>query len=268
MLMIRNMLLRTIFLVGWISVSHFLLAQTWSRTSEDVIHLKSGGVIRGDILKQDTDQSITILLYDGQEITLHGDEIDQVEKQIATFKKYQPKYYPGLKPRQVTLAPGFYRNLKFGLGFGSDQNGAVTSPYFDLGVGYRFKPGLMVGIGTGLNGYSSGLILPLYVDISGSLFSRRISPFYQVQAGYGFATSLVDFSFNAFEGGWMFHPALGVMFHHKPGKSWAISLGYKAQQSFESYSEFRWLPNGNQQEIIVSGTRLFQRITFQLSFYQ
>ncbi|MEM9985332.1 MAG: hypothetical protein AAF804_09570 [Bacteroidota bacterium] len=254
--------------MGGIIFSHCLHAQIWSRTAEDVIHLKNGGTLRGEIILQDTDQSITLRLYDGQEITLYGEEIDQVEKQVASFRKYKPRYYPGLKPKKVTISPGFYRSLKFGLGFGSDQNGAVTSPYFDLGVGYRFKSWLMAGLGTGLNGYSSGLILPVYADISGSLLSRRISPFYQVQVGYGFATSLVDFSFNAFEGGWMFHPALGVMFQHKPGKSWGISLGYKAQQSFESYSEFRWLPNGNRQEILISGTRLFQRITFQLSFYQ
>lgn len=231
---------------------------------EDVVTLHNGSQLRGTLVNQVPGQSITLRLLDGQELTFAEAEVDRIERQAASFRKYKPQFRSGAKP-YYPFHPGWYVGYAIGLGFGTNAWGPTASIYLDARAGYRFKPWLQTGVGLSLSPYENGLLNPVYLDLHGVLRPQRIAPYYQLQMGYALTTSLVDNSFTQFRGGLMLHPAVGVRIQTVRGRNLIFSLGYRALEAYEAYSEFVWDTQGNRREIQVEGTRLMQRYTFQVS---
>lgn len=235
--------------------------------TEDVVSLRNGSILYGEIVEQVPGESVTLRLLDGQEITFAEAEIEQITRQLSRYQQYRPQFSGEGRP-YLPLRPGYFQGLSFGVGVGSSDGFVTALAYGDLRCGYRFRPWLQAGIGAGLAPYQNGLITPVFLEASGQLLPRRIAPYYQVQVGYALTTSLVNSNFEAFGGGLLVHPAVGLSFQTEKGAHWTLTLGYRAMQVYESYTDLVWDNLGNQREVIIEGTRLMQRYALQISFYR
>jgi len=248
------------FLIGMFLPSH---AQT-PKYEDDVLYLKNGSVLRGELIPTSSAETITFRLLDGQVMHFAKTEIETLQKESARFRKVRPNYKGGAWRPPYVFRGGYYRKFSFGLASGQSGGFGVTSPYMDISYGYNIHPRLQLGIGTGFHGYGEGLLIPAYLDIGSRILQKNYSPVVNLQAGYSF-TMTTNWRNEEFRGGLMLHPSIGMSMPGKDGREIIISLGYRHQPTFLSYTDIIWTPNGTQIPYEVSGNQTFRRITLQFS---
>jgi hypothetical protein len=97
----------------------------------------------------------------------------------------------GLSLGQAGAQRGYFNQTELGL-LVTNQPGVLGSNTAAASLhttnGYRFWPGLAVGLGTGLDSYEGRLLLPLALAVTGDLgaSTRRVVPFYRFSLGHGF----------------------------------------------------------------------------------
>lgn len=124
----------------------------------------------------------------------------------------------------------------------------------------RWRPAFKLGIGTGLENYGSGWLLPVWGEWQGDLGRGRWRPHGLFQLGHGFALSQ-DASLDALKGGMMGHLGLGVSLHTRKRHAWHMTFGYKVQQAQESER----LETGSGTSTVLETSRRYQRLLLMLS---
>jgi len=164
---------------------------------QKVAYLKNGTVLRGKVVEQVFNESITIQTANGEKIKVPVSElkevvIDENEEEADTVKhvrKIRPPFdYPG---KQF-----FFQ-------------GECLLAYAEIGSrvigGYRFGQFGILGLGIGVDGYTQGfqtnaatdapfdgVYFPLFVHYEGDILKKMVTPFYAVEAGYAFRHSNDD----------------------------------------------------------------------------
>lgn len=230
--------MRKFILITGILVALPLVLAGQSKT-EDVIYLKNGSILRGEIVEQVENEFIRIEISGGNVFLIDFNEVEEIKsesKKTSTY--YKESGYmnrSGLDVLQATNS---------------------SSPRFYMVNGYQFTPKFSAGFGIGFTPYNDPLtLIPFFVDFNFRLLEANYSPFFFLKAGYNFSVHHdEDFIIDEHRGGLLFNPGIGLQFNLSSGLGWYLNAGYNIDNS--SY-EFDWW--GNQ---TVENDHSFRRVNF------
>lgn len=223
-------------------------AQSW----QEVVYLKNGSVIRGVVVEQIPNESLTIKTPDGSKIVCDMADVTKITKELITSQDNE-KIYPSNKLYSWERAPR-YRGF---VGFSSTVGVGEAEDYVGVKLytshGCQINPFFYIGGGLGLQGWiytydeydvyedSYDLFgIPLFVHARGEFhkaFRKNISPYWDAKMGY---TAGGDYN------GFYFSPQVGCHFcfgHSLCGLS--VGIGYEGTLTGESeyYSGYEWSEN-------------------------
>ena len=238
---------------------------------EDVVYLKNGSIIRGEIIHQEIGKSVNIRLREGIEMTLMTSEIEKISREPAKFSKLKLKFHKRYLP-VVYRSQKLYQMISFGLAINETRNTPNATPVLHYRTMYHLNRWLNLGIGTGLDAYEGGLVIPVYGEIHGEPFRRQTSPYYFAKGGYGIGANGSNMH-DVFQGGYMAHFGGGIILHNRDQRSeWMFSVGFKMQQTYQEFREWPrfWNWNGNVQirpePVLVTGVRRYQNIVWEIAY--
>lgn len=238
----KRILLCTAFILS----SIILLAQ---QSLEDVVYLKSGKIVRGRIIEQNT-ESITILLVGKYKFTYQQIEIEKITKEVSTStitpstrnrttSDVLPiKEYDQVNEDRTPSAKGYIGIIEFGYGI---PVGDFGMNYLKVNFinGYRFNQNVSLGLGLGLHQFNDSeqydyydsyvpdlfdnKFIPIFLDLRVNLTKGKISPYLVLDAGANF--------YNDFSGsGVMYSPGAGVKFGIGPKSSLNVGISFDNYQ--------------------------------------
>jgi hypothetical protein len=221
----------------------------------DHVYLKSGSVIRGNILEIEPVDHVKIEDMCGN---IWYYKITEVEK--ITSEPFESKKQAAQKT--MGFDAGFVNMTSIGFLVGSSFNSQVA-PFSLLMVnGYRTPVGLFAGFGTGIE-FLSTSYMPLFLDLRYDLIGRDVVPYVVAKGGWGMPLSSdrseYDYTYE-YSGGPLFGVGVGLKIRTRNHFAWDIEVMYRYQET--SYSEiYDW----NNQE--YDYTDIFNRIEIRLGFY-
>lgn len=217
-------------LIVWLFVINQATAQTDKYL--DKVELTNGSVIWG--ISEIGSEQVMIYLTTGDSIAIPVEHI----KSLKTGK-LNPEWYSN----SVT---GAYYQASAGILVGKHNQYSEDEVSFSSNFvsGYKFKRWWGMGLGMGLDFYSQQRHIPLFIEAQGDLMPGRITPFYQLQGGWSWASERNNpAEIDRIEGGLYLRPALGVRWH-LAGYSWQLNVSYLQQQSTVYYDPIDF-GNGN-----------------------
>ncbi|MEZ4827220.1 MAG: hypothetical protein R3C61_13225 [Bacteroidia bacterium] len=226
---------------------------------ENILHLKNGSEIRGWIVEQVPGEYVKIELVGGSILVYRQDEIEKISSEPNRYSQVIRRINRNKNSIQYRNY-GMYNFLTSGFTINDGRWGPNADFSFYYRAGYRFNQYLGVGLGGGIEEYETGILAPVFAEVSGDFLQKRNTPFYLVQAGYGFG---VDNSWitDDFDGGLMYYIGTGVKRHTRSRFESTIGMGYKSNQLTESLIE--WTATG---EILRTvRNRTVRGMVFQVS---
>ncbi len=210
----------------------------------DVVYLKDGSRLIGTILKWDLERGMEFQLSTGAIILIPKLDIknvaqnsavkaEQVDINVAEPTVRTPKVYSFREKGWYHTTSGFL-NFSF-------QGGAGVHH----AMGYRFNRLLGVGLGTGIETHDFDFkrnFIPVYAEVRGFLLPKKITPYYALKIGYGFALRDEINGTIAAKGGFHFSPEAGVRFGASE-VSYYLGLEYKLQNGSFTWNGFDWSGN-------------------------
>jgi len=242
----------TLALAFLISTAGFplLLAQ-----EADHVYLKTGSVIRGNILEVDPADHVKIEDLCGNIWYYKIAEVENISSEPYESKLKTSQASPGFDA-------GFVNMTSIGFLVGSSHNSQVA-PFSLLMVnGYRLSNGFFAGIGTGVEFFSTSY-LPLFLDLRYDVIGKDVVPYVVAKGGYGFPLTADYSEYNnsyEYSGGALYGAGIGLKIRTRNHFAWDIEVLYRYQKT--SYSEtYDW----NNQEYEYED--IFNRIEIRLGFY-
>lgn len=195
-----------------------------------IVKLKDGSIFEGQLLEYKDGEYIKMNL--GQsEITIKYESIKTIKHKNLKFSNpYSFKETGFYHHTNLNLMPGYLSAGNGVLGIGIDH----TS-------GYLFNRWIGAGLNLGLNNYNPGsreVIYSLAAEARGYLLPRKISPYYVVRTGYGYAHKGVNFL--KASGGFFFNPGIGLRFGTSEIANFMMELGVSFQDAFFVQESSGW----------------------------
>lgn len=233
-----------------IVVSPLLLAQ-----EADHVYLKSGSVIRGNIVEIEPADYVKIEDMCGN---LWYYKITDVEK--ITSEPFESRNRRDQEP--FVFGTGFVNMTSMGFLAGSAHNSQVA-PFSLLMVnGYRSSDGFFAGVGMGIEFFSTSY-MPLFLDLRYDLFGTDVVPYLMAKGGHGLPLSSDRTEYETsyeYSGGPLLGVGIGLKIRTRNHFAWDIELLYRYQET--SYKElYEW--NNQENEY----TDIYNRIEIRLGFY-
>jgi hypothetical protein len=242
------------------------LTQVEAQYTQAEVKLKSGEVVKGEILQQSIGKGVTVKDDNGTTRYYSEEEIVHVKQQ------------PGRAGRDTSgiyvRSTGMYARLSYGMGFTQQQSWwdintqtLVSIPAFEAILGNRFSSKVNLGLGTAVRWYNDGTsIIPLFADFRGDWdikgANKAVVPHYVVQVGYGFlGGERFDVDLIRQTGGLLTYAGLGLKMRSRGRVEWTYTIGFRRQSTEEEYRAFRD-PN-----TLVSGIRHMQELSFDLGIH-
>lgn len=221
----------------------------------DIVWLKDGSKLSGTILQWELARGMEFKLVTGAIIQIPKDSIAKVYQDIP-FNSASPndpmEYHRGPRP-YAFKEEGMYHTISVFLDF-SEFGGAGVH----YSIGYKFSRMLGVGIGSGFEShdfFETRNIVPLYAEARGYFVPKKISPYYAVKIGYGFALeNELNGTIDA-KGGFYFCPELGVRFGGK-NVNYYVGLEYLLQNATFTNTFWDWDPQQGTYTDIVGYRRV------------
>jgi hypothetical protein len=212
-----------IFLLFTISVS---IAQD---NMQDVIYLKNGSIIRGNIKEPVTNDQVSIETVTGNIFVYQMSEVEKMTKEPFYVKGKNSKTY------NTGIKKGYYGVVESGLGFCFGYEGRGLDRKINLISGYRVNPWFAAGAGLGIRYYpDEGFMMPFFADLRANLLNKRTSPYLSLDIGYAFNPTDVSIA------GFMMAPTIGVSVKLKNRSALNFGLCYEMQRSvyYEEYVSY------------------------------
>ncbi len=221
-----------ILIAFFISFSAFSQTESGTPKFVDIVWLNDGSKLTGTILEWKLSDGMDFKLITGARLTIAKDQIKRVAQEqpieiLTTVINQLPR---GPKP-YAFKEEGVYHNGSLFLTLP-----LYLSQGINYAVGHRFKRILGVGIGTGYESHESDgpffrivNFVPLYVEARGFFLPQKISPYYALKVGYGFALK-ENFGNSESTGGLYLSPELGMRFGSAAVNFYA-GLEYKMQNA-------------------------------------
>lgn len=227
-----------LFITGILSfiLSNELEAQ--SMHMEDVVYLKDGSEIRGWIVEQVPNEYLKIELIGGSILVYRMEDVERIKKEPTRYKTIVRKVNRKKLP-VMYRERGAYNFVTTSFMFNEGRWGPRLDVSLLYRMGFRFNQYVGVGVGTGIEGYQGGAIVPFMAEVTGDAFKRRVTPFYLAQIGYGYGAA-TGWETTDFKGGLLMQYAIGAKLHTRSRAEWTVSLGYKYQDVEETIEQWDW----------------------------
>ena len=214
----------------------------------DVVYLKNGSIIKGNILELLPSESVKIELLDGSIFVFEMNTVEKITEEAVALptwavdeikleaKKELEKTDINKKKEKEKIikhipTKGFYNVLSASYLSGRDINdniaGGLGGQYI---LGYQKNQWLSFGGGIAANNYGEASFVSLLADFRGYLRNSSASPYYSLGVGYGF-NNRTGWDILDATGGFYFNPNIGVRAAAKKSRHFLISFGIKMQQS-------------------------------------
>lgn len=248
-----------LLMTGWVIPGAY--AQTGQQ--DDVVYMQDGTVWQGQLRTTSDGEPYAISLFGGSLVRVNPINIDSVRK-VPAFD------IRSLRPL-ITKTEGLFNTTYGGWMFGSQPNngygyGNQVGGLLHNVTGYYLHPAIGIGIGAGIDHYSSGLALitPLYLHLEGMPWSGQIVPFYAVEGGYGFSWDTdqqTEWYSREESGGTFWMMGVGLRFFTRNRAYYNLQVGIRQQQ--RTISEwYAW--NESSQVTALTHSRL--QVTFGIGF--
>lgn len=201
----------------------------------DVIYLKNGSIINGQIISLLPTGQVKIKTRDHSLWVFESAGIDSISKGTRHLSTGQPV---------SQLHPGYFNLTEAGFLTGNSGNN-ITSPFSIINIsGWHFSNRLAAGIGTGVE-FLNETYLPVVSDIRYTIKREGVDPFFGIQGGYSFAldkpdkiysdpmfTSAAGYYLNSnlemkARGGFLLNPFIGIITPLGGNLALTISAGYR-----------------------------------------
>ncbi len=190
---------------------------------EDVVYLKNGDIIRGQIIRLLPDSSLTIEIVGGSQLVLAMNDVNHIEKESAyRIKKYLPEH--------ILRDSGFYNTYELGFNPGYGIDNWNWSPFYtgfamEIIMGHYFNPYFGLGAGTGIDAFSryDNPMIPLFIRLEGNMLHRAITPYYFANTGYAFLWTNQVVSGH---GGLYANAGIGLRYFTGRKSFWQFGVGY------------------------------------------
>lgn len=195
----------------------------------DVVYLKNGSIIKGEILEINRDKELIILTTDNKKWIFHINEIDYVKHEKGTPS--------GSLVNQLTK--GYINFSGMGLLIGDKSNEQIAPFSVSMVNGYAINQHVSIGGGVGLE-FLEITSVPIFADTRYYIGQNRANPFVSLQGGYSFP--IEDKSSNYYQqmnnvGGYLINPGLGLLVHFYSGEALFVHLGYRHQKVKYTYND-------------------------------
>jgi len=237
--------------------------------TEDVVYLKDGSIYRGVIVEQVPNVSLKVQIMGGSIVAVQMEQVSKITKE-EPFSSSEYTLKPTINTEKPVREKTPFEIRKKGYFFQGQLLIEALQGGMRFVNGYKFGRFGHLGIGVGFDAFGgsvfnqpinglnpndmAGVYLPLYVYYAGDILTKRITPFYMVEAGYAhpiqanngpFGGGMEDVGFgggSSYEidgGGAMGTLGLGVRFNTKRRVNFSLLLnvGVKNVQ----YSEYYYL---------------------------
>jgi hypothetical protein len=207
----------------------FLVAITFAqRVRRDVIYLKNGSVIYGQLISSLPSGQVKIKTKDNSLWVFEPSQIDSISK-------------TGRTPKQIST--GYFNLTEAGILAGNSGN-KYSAPFSLMNInGWKFSNGFSVGAGAGVEFFSE-TYLPVVADFRYYLKRQGVSPFFGIQGGYSFALDKPDKQYvygNTLlwnipngstldvkaKGGFLLNPSVGICTALSDNLALTFSAGYR-----------------------------------------
>ncbi len=231
------------FFTAMLFVGIFATTYAQNPNMTQTIYLNDGSVLKGTILNPTDAEVIQVKLTSGQLIELEGSSIDKIKEGKANLTY--------VKDGKAIKEKGYFSDLTMGFLMGQETYSDIDNIYLNWGFnlhtihGYKFNKFIAIGVGTGFDVYGGFDIIPLYASFRSYPFSKKVSPYFGWNGGYGFAPEFLNNNSSDEKGGFLSHPLVGLRFASIKGNNFFLELGQKFQ--FAS-RESNW---GNSKDDIV-----------------
>ena len=220
----------------------------------DHIYLKSGSVIRGQILELVPDDHVKV-----QDMCGNIWYYKMIEVAKITSEPFDDH---GFFKSRDGFKSGFVNMTSIGFLAGSSNNARVA-PFSLVTVnGWRSPAGLFIGAGLGVEFLSTNYF-PVFIDLRYDLTGKDVVPYLVAKGGYSLPGSS-DYSENdveySYQGGALAAIGVGLKIRTREHFAWDIELMYRYQKTSRS-EVYEW----NMQDYLY--TDIYNRIEIRLGFY-
>jgi len=217
-----------LFIVGLILVPAF-----GQKSKKDVVYLKSGGIIRGQLITYDL---ATVKINSaGNEWVFKPSEVDSVSRALKTKS-------------EIGLTKSFFFDTSMGALVGNSGNAQKAPFSFMASANFRLIDKLYVGAGLGTEFFDESY-MPAFAQFQYKFRDTRFTPFVNLQVGY--MVPLEDGNYQRYnnyypsyssyyppqtnnklnaEGGYMINPSIGFQRFTSENFGWFFSFGYRHHQ--------------------------------------
>lgn len=175
----------------------------------DVVWLKDGSRLVGEITRWDLDSGLELKLASGSVMAIPKREISQVFQQVKPGTEHELIPVKIKKP-YAFREQGIYHQLS-AFFHGSEDYGGSGLQY---ALGYRFNRMLSLGAGIGYetNEIGNGRNLtPIFAEVRGFLLAEKVTPYYGLKIGHSIADNESDLFFpERGQGGIYISPEIGL----------------------------------------------------------
>lgn len=224
------------------------------------IVLINGVKINDAVIKSFNEEALEIYINNSDPLVIRYGRIKKIN-----FKDYgslQDDVKDKLKLPPSLETNAFFHEVKGSLLFGEDNLGFALQTI----NGYQFNRYIGTGLGLGVNKYGNYLAMPIYANIKGYIYDKKVSPFYFGDVGYGFAWNTNSnenfYNVDNVEGGLYWQVGMGYQFNFY-NSALVLSLGYINQHSKADYVYYDQWGSSN---IEVNEKRILRRFAFSVGF--
>ena len=148
-------------------------------SAKEVVYLKNGSIIKGDIVEIIPNKTLTVETADGSTFVCNYDEIDKITREKAENNEVLET--PKIKDNSSPLKRGYSAQINSDCFASSHMFGpAITTVH-----GFRFNPKISIGLGTGFrfDALDDDFAIPVFANVRYDILDRKISPFMAANSG-------------------------------------------------------------------------------------
>ena len=213
--------------------------------TEDVVYLKNGSVLRGEIVELIENDHLKIEIAGRNIFAVMMDDVEKITSEKLTIQRHYKK-------------TGYMNRT----GFELLHSGGDSSIRVTMVNGYRFNPHLSAGIGFGITPYNDPLtLIPVFLELNLRFLKANSSPYLFLKTGYNFSVHHDDnMEILDHHGGLLFNPGVGLHFIRSSGTGWYFQAGYNIDNS---YYEFEgWWPQTVENDLSFRRVSLGMGLSF------
>lgn len=237
-------------------------------STKDIIYLKDGSRIKGDIIHYERGETLILRISNGQELKMSDSTIDRIVQEADEIKKAKKaalrknKVDPDKDPLQAKkLYHAFYFSGNVGGNIFDDTDWGLGIEHV---TGYWLNENWSLGLGGGILQYSadySWRVAPVFMDIK--LKSKSQSPFYLGgDVGVGFPLKNQNLNILSGSPGERFRLGLGKIWNTNSNARITAEFSYLHQRTiFDSGTWGQW-----SEDDITSRNLRFKRYHLRFGF--